>query len=78
MAEDARDLGLDLEQSGERAQEGGLPGAVGAGHGDDLALGHAEVDAGERGAAAEALAEPADVDDRCAHLSASRLSLSVR
>lgn len=50
---------------GEHLDEGGLSGAVGAEQGEDVAPVDVEVDGGQGGSAAEALAEPADADERC-------------
>jgi hypothetical protein len=66
-SEDACLVGLDLEQAGERAEQRRLAGAVGTGDGEDLRLRDRQVDAGERDARAEALAQTAEPDARLAH-----------
>jgi hypothetical protein len=54
-------------EGGDRADEGGLAGAVGAEHRDDLAAVGDEVEAGKGLDLAEALGEASGLDDRGAH-----------
>ena len=49
---------FERQQRGQDPDGRGLARAVGAEQADELALGHLEVDAGERGEVAEALDEP--------------------
>ncbi len=69
-AEDARLLGGELEEAGERSEQGRLAGTVRADDADDLRPGERQVDPRERHSAAETLLEPAEqhglIGPRCA------------
>src|SRR5262245_2067433 len=56
--------GVGLEEAGQQVERGGLARAVGADEPEDLALGHRQVEAAHRLDAAEALGQPARLEQR--------------
>ena len=77
-AEDARLAAVEVDEPGQRADGGGLAGAVGADQAVELAAGHLEAEPVERGDGAEAAPEPARQQRRSASRGGDHLAHGYR